>query len=268
MVPSLSSVSAPAPVFFDTHCHFDFAVFDEERSAIWAECQRLGIHHLLIPGVTPEQWSAANNICEQYCGIYHACGLHPWWVERNQLPEMAQWQNQLQHSHCVAIGECGLDKRISAPLATQEAIFEQHLSLAQSLQLPLIIHVRDTHNETIRLLKRYVLPAGGVIHGFTGSVELAHTYWEMGFYLGVGGSITYDRAKKTIETMKAMPLESLLLETDAPDMPLSGAQGRANSPLAITRIASVLAAIKHVDVQQVAEVTTKNGITLFGLGNP
>ncbi|MGS2718067.1 TatD family hydrolase [Eionea flava] len=253
--------------FFDSHCHFDFAVFDDERSSIWASCQQAGIRHLLIPGVTPKQWSVANGICEQYPGIYSACGLHPWWVERDQLPEIEYWQTMLQHTHCVAIGECGLDKRISAPLARQEAIFEQHVSLAQSLRLPLIVHVRDAHNETIRILKRFSLPAGGVIHGFTGSVALAKAYWEMGFYLGVGGSITYSRARKTIETIESMPLDSLILETDAPDMPLSGAQGKANSPLAITRVASTLASIKNSSVQQVAEVTTKNSITLFGLMN-
>lgn len=249
----------------DSHCHFDFDAFHHERQVIWRSCQQSGVRQLIIPGIHPQQWVDAQQLCQQFEGIYSACGLHPWWVDRYPLPSLEQWQVLLQHPRCVAIGECGLDSKINTPLDVQLPIFEQHVRLAQSLQLPLIIHVRGAHNETIQLLKKYPLPAGGVIHGFTGSLALARTYWAMGFYLGVGGSVTYPRAKKTIETFRAMPLSSLILETDAPDMPLSGEQGKSNSPLALIRIAATLADIKQLSPQRVAQITTANSRALFSL---
>jgi len=250
---------------FDSHCHFDFDVFADNRKSLWAQCQAKGIRQLLIPGVEPNQWSNAQSLCEQYQGVYTACGLHPWWVDKAQLPSSEKWQEMLNHPQCVAVGECGLDREINAPLDKQISIFEQHLVMATQLELPVIVHVRNTHNETIRLLKKYHLPSGGVIHGFTGSKELAMTYWQMGFYLGVGGSITYPRAKKTIAAIRHMPLESLLLETDAPDMPLCGRQGQTNSPLSLVDIAYSLAFIKGVTLEQVARITAQNSRLLFGI---
>ena len=253
------------PSLFDSHCHFDFDVFDDDRESLWAQCQAKGVHQLVIPGVEPKQWGHAQSLCEHYPGVYTACGLHPWWVDKATLPSDEQWQAMLGHPRCVGVGECGLDREINAPLDKQISIFEQHLVMATQLELPVIVHVRNTHNETIRLLKKYQLPHGGVIHGFTGSKELAMSYWLMGFYLGVGGSITYPRAKKTIEAIKNMPLESLLLETDAPDMPLYGHQGKINSPLSLVDIAASLALTKGVAVEKVACVTTQNSRLLFGI---
>ena len=254
-------------VLFDSHCHLDFDVFSSSRKYLWQQCLAAGIQNLLIPGVKPEQWPAALKMTEAYDGVLMSCGLHPWFIEDNigALPADVEWSYSLAPAHCVAVGECGLDAAIAIPLSKQIPIFERHLAIAKQLDMPVIIHVRHTHNETVRLLKKYRLEKGGVIHGFTGSQQLAAEYWRMGFYLGIGGSITYSRANKTREAIRSMPVESLLLETDAPDMPLSGYQGENNSPLKLPLIAHALAELTGVSIEEVARVTTQNSRHLFGL---
>lgn len=199
-----SAINSPPclilPMLIDSHCHFDFAVFDENRTSIWQRCQAQGINQLIIPATEPSQWPRALEIQQQYSGIAISCGVHPCFIRQAMqyatLSELtAQIEQFIQQHRVVALGECGLDKSIGGDLSLQEALFEQHILLAKRYQLPLIIHVRQAHNEVIRLLKKHQANAG-VIHAFSGSLALAEDYWRLGFYLGVGGTITYPRAKK------------------------------------------------------------------------
>ena len=263
----------------DSHCHFDFEAFDNDRVSLWQHAQKIGITALLIPGVSPQQWSKADTICQQLQGIAMAAGLHPWWLAgwqqamtsttSNPFSRVALQQlrnaitTQASQAHCVAIGECGLDGFIDTPMEHQLAVFEMHIDLACELQLPLIIHNRKTHHQTLALLKRYQPPCGGVIHGFSGSREVAQRYWQLGFYLGVGGTITYPRAVKTRKAIVALPLEALLLETDAPDMPISGRQGQANSPVFLPEIAGCLAQLTGIKRDAIARQTSANCRSLF-----
>jgi TatD DNase family protein len=255
--------------FFDSHCHFDFAVFDDDRDLIWRECKNVGITNLIIPGVAPEQWLLAASIAQQYKNIYVGVGVHPWWitVEHDVALYLEKVRHQLQQNisqqNCVAIGECGLDAAIETPMQLQQQVLDIHLQLAQQISKPLIIHCRKAHNELLVQLKRYDLPAGGVIHGFSGSYELAASYWNMGFRLGIGGTITYERANKTRTAVKKLPLDAILLETDAPDMPLSGKQGERNSPAHIIEIAQTLADLRGEPLEKIAAQTTLNSRTLF-----
>jgi len=255
--------------FLDSHCHFDFAVFDSDRELIWRDCNALGLVQLIIPGVAPEQWLTAASIAQQHQGIYFGVGLHPWWVKEPQdLTQSLQLIRHELHSNmlkakCVAVGECGLDAAIETPMALQQQVLDIHLQIAQQTVTPLIIHCRKAHNELLVQLKRYDLPAGGVIHGFSGSYELAASYWAMGFRLGIGGTITYERANKTRQAVKQLPLEAILLETDAPDMPLIGKQGERNSPIHLVEIAKVLADLRGESLDTIAAQTTLNAHTLF-----
>jgi len=260
---------------FDSHCHFDFDCFETERAAIWQSCRAAGVTQLLIPGVSPELWQRQRRLLEQFEGLYAATGLHPWWVtawlntlsNRDLSKEVLKHSllPHLQHPRCVAVGECGLDAMIELPLEQQTPLFEAQLQCACEQQLPVIVHVRRAHNQTLQLLKRYRPGRGGVVHGFSGSLELAQQYWRLGFYLGVGGTITYERASKTRAAVAGMPLEALLLETDAPDMPLSGRQGAANSPAYLPAVASCLAAIRGSSPERIAAQTTANTHQLFQL---
>lgn len=258
--------------FFDSHCHFDFADFDADRAEIWRESCALGMCAMIIPGVAPGQWHTAANMMHAYSNMYGAAGLHPWWIEREvgdqhldhyvQLLK-AQLIAHLSEPGCVAIGECGMDALIQVPMDIQKQVFEVHLQIAQENQKPLIIHCCKAHNETLQLLKRYKLPAGGVIHAFSGSQEMAEQYWAMGFRIGVGGTITYERANKTRNAVKHVTLDAILLETDAPDMPLAGQQGKRNSPANIIAIAQTLADLRGETLAQIAAQTTANAQQLF-----
>jgi TatD DNase family protein len=146
-------------------------------------------------------------------------------------------------------------------------VFLDQLELAQSLRLPVVLHHRQSHNELIRLIKHHKFSRRGVIHAFSGSYQIAKTYIELGFYLGIGGTITYPRGKKTRDAIADIPLEYLLLETDAPDMPLCGFQGQRNSPTQLPIIAEALATLKHIDVEQVARVTSANYNSLLSSGS-
>lgn len=254
------------PELFDSHCHFDFEAFEPDRSAIWERCRELGLTRLMIPGTSATQWARARNVCAEFPGLYFSAGLHPWWLqERAESDWESQLAEALEQDRCLALGECGLDKMIEIPMAEQEALLERQLALAGDLNRPVILHCVRAHNELIRLLKRHALPRGGVVHAFTGSPDIARTYWGMGFYLGIGGSITYARARKTREAAQRLPLEALVLETDAPDMPLSGRQGARNSPEYLPEVAGTLARLRGESLDVVAAQTTLNAQRLFGL---
>lgn len=270
---------------FDSHCHFDFSDFNTDRAAVWQRCKTRGITGLLMPGVSPEQWPNLAEICTHFPDFVYAAGIHPHWLEHQKwYPKNTQalLVNQtLRHietilcvemtraqqkgvSKCVAVGECGLDKLIATPLSLQRQILEVHIDLANQLHKPLIIHSVKTHNELLSCFKQNPPRYGGVIHAFSGSLETARQFLARGFLLGVGGTITYERAQKTRHALRNISLEYLLLETDAPDMPLSGQQGDRNSPEYLPRIAQCLADLQGIGIDQVAEATYQNARRLFG----
>jgi len=271
--------------FFDSHSHFDFAAFAADRSAVWQACNRQGVTRLLMPGVAPAQWQTAAQLCAQYSGLFYAAGIHPhWlaqqtWLQKNAAglltpaaqekiialisDEITQSTNA-GNARCVAVGECGLDNLIATPMELQQQVLITHIEAANQLQQPLIVHCVKAHNELIALLKKHRAHHGGVIHAFSGSYEVAQQYTALGFYLGIGGTITYERAKKTRAAVTKIPLDFLLLETDAPDMPLAGKQGARNSPEYIPQVAQVLAELRGVSLSDVAAVTTNNSLRLFG----
>jgi len=261
--------------YVDSHCHLDFSEFDGDRASVWQNCRELGVRACIVPGVTPEQWASLDKLSQHSNTIYYSVGLHPWWIGK-YLPDMTSWDekiDRLNHiqslsldaENCVAVGECGLDATIETPLDQQQHFFSAQVVLAKKYQKPLIIHNRKAHNEIMALIKKIRPERGGVIHGFSGSEALARRYIAMGFFIGVGGTITYSRAQKTRDAVRKIPLTGIVLETDAPDMPLCGQQGKRNSPQNIPMIAKTLADIRGESLAKIASQTTKNAIRLFGL---
>ncbi len=271
----------------DSHCHIDLQVFEQSRSDIIESCRELGIQKLLVPGLGLEQFQGLMSLQQQYNMLDIAIGLHPYF-----LPDISDSEFEIQlddlcklaikhKSKIIAVGECGLDFSLCAKQAKKEdniteqppsfrysvkrqySALETQIDLAAELKKPLILHHRRSHNELIKLLKQKQFSHGGVIHAFSGSYQTALIYLDMGFYLGVGGTITYDRAKKTRASIEQIPLCSLLLETDSPDMPLSGFQGEVNTPTQLPLVAKALSELKNIDVTQVIEETTGNYYRLF-----
>ena len=267
--------------FVDSHCHFDFPAFDQDREALWEHCRALGIRQLLVPGVEPAQWQRACSCAERFNGLYYSVGLHPWFIEAalaGHEQSVDDWERglsdqaeaYLKHPRCVAIGECGLDKTIATPLDLQLDILNLHLSWCKKWQMPIILHCVKAHTELLGVLKKHqvqmprsALTKFGVIHAFSGSPEIAMEYHKLGFCLGAGGTITYERARKTRRAFASLPKEAIVLETDAPDMPLHGRQGSRNSPEFLPEIASVLADIRGVNVADIARDTEKNFEQVF-----
>ncbi len=253
----------------ESHCHFDFSTFDEDQAHIWSRAEEAGMRAMVIPGVSLETCERQFEVVSRFCGAYGAVGLHPWWIERSAQDGVARLSDQLVEEAvrrgAVAIGECGLDAHIDTPMSLQQAVLEHHIEAAIALDLPLILHVRKAHQPMLSLLKRFKLPRGAVLHAFTGSFAQAQAYIKKGVMLGVGGSITYPRAKKTRHALSHVALDALLLETDAPDMPLMGRQGETNFPYYIPEIIKVLAQLRGEPAEEVALRTTRNATSFFNL---
>ncbi|MBQ1782570.1 MAG: TatD family hydrolase [Gammaproteobacteria bacterium] len=250
---------------FDSHCHLDFAEFDDDRDALWAQCRAAGIERLLIPGVCLADFQRQAAVVASCSGTVAAYGLHPWWQQHHRADHLQLLANWLSRSECVAVGECGLDLAIDgADLALQRQLLNAQLALAVDFNKPVVLHVRSAHEPLLNLLKAFRLPKGGVVHAFSGPPELAAQYARHGLKLGIGGTISYLRAAKTRRTVAEVPLDWLVLETDAPAMPLAGYQGQRNSPLQLPLVLTTLAALRDEQPLALADQLWRTSCELFG----
>ncbi|GAA0857032.1 TatD family hydrolase [Aliiglaciecola litoralis] len=253
----------------DSHCHLDFSAFDEDRLQVIEACGKANIQRIIIPGVSASQWPALISLCQSQSMLEFALGIHPYFIEMAEDEHLVQLQQLLckHQDDVVAVGEIGLDFHLAdnGLHQKQQHFFDCQLSVASEFKLPVILHQRQSHNEIIRMLKGHQFAYGGVLHAFSGSYQQAKTYVDMGFKLGIGGTITYPRGSKTRDVVKRLSLQHIVLETDAPDMPLHGRQGQRNSPLNLPEIAQQIALITNTSIQQVAAITDNNVASLFGL---
>ncbi|MFA7822824.1 TatD family hydrolase [Aeromonas dhakensis] len=252
----------------DTHCHLDFPVFDSDRAALLAECRQLGVGEYIIPAVGEENWGRVMALAAEHDGISYALGVHPWYVGGQTPAVLTRLQQRLAERPrgLVAVGECGLDLRSHVPQEGQLEMFEAQIELAKEHELPLIVHSVRANDTVAKILRRLRPACGGVIHAFSGSLQQAEAFWQLGFRLGIGGVISFERANKTREVVRGMPLEALLLETDAPDMPLQGQQGAPNTPANLPIIAQLLADLRQQPLAHVASVLHESTLRTFQLG--
>ena len=260
-------------LLFDTHCHADFEAFEQGLShgqsidGYIKEAKQAQVDKLLIPSVGQNNWHKLENIAQSHPNVYYALGFHPYFLEQAdtvQFEELHQLLT-LKTRQCVAIGECGLDFFVDVEQEKQESFFIQQMELAKAFNLPLIIHERKSYNRLIQLIKQHKFTLGGVIHGFSGSEQQALAWIKLGFYIGVGGTITYPRAQKTRTTIAKLPLESLVLETDAPDMPTYGNQGNVNHSKHLVTISNELFLLRKESKQSIAARIWQNSHRAFGI---
>ncbi|MCK7460422.1 TatD family hydrolase [Idiomarina aminovorans] len=253
---------------YDTHCHIDFKVFNNDRGPVVKNASEAGVERFMVPGVSAEQWPRLQQHVEQFPSWRFALGLHPWFIKqhnRHQLSELEQALSN-QHKRLRAVGEIGLDATCDNADLQRELFIEQ-LKLAKQFRLPAIIHHRKTLETTHPLVKQYG-PESGVIHAFSGSYEQAMKFVDCGYKLGVGGVITYPRAQKTRQAIAKVPLSALVLETDSPDMPICGHQGERNEPARVAKVLEALADLREMSKDSLSEVLWKNSCELFNDAPP
>ena len=259
-------------LWIDTHCHLDAAEFHLDRDAVRAAARAAGVGHLVIPAVQRSDWRAVMALAHRH-GDSYALGIHPLYTPQAQEGDIAALRTLLQEAqgdpHLVAVGEIGLDFFVPGLDAQRQIWFyEQQVLLARELGLPVILHVRKSSDRLLKTLRAYPVE-GGIAHAFNGSWQQAQTFIALGFKLGFGGAVTYERALKLRELASQLPLESIVMETDAPDIPPhwryttaeQRAQGQAqgrNSPGELPRIAATVADLRGMDVQALAEATSQN----------
>lgn len=256
------------PVFVDTHCHFDFPPFTGHEHHSLQLAAAAGVHQLIVPAVEADRFARILALAEEHPQVFAALGLHPICIDRHDDASLASLSEHLAagHPRLVAIGEAGLDLYMENPdFERQQRLLKAQFTLAKRHDLPLILHSRRTHDPLAAMLRKADLPATGVVHGFAGSLSQAQAFVRLGFAIGVGGTITYQRAQKTRQVMAQLPLSCLLLETDAPDMPLQGYQGEPNRPERAALVFEALCELRVESREEIAEALLNNTRRVFNL---
>ena len=254
----------------DTHCHFDFPPFNDDPEQALSLAQEGGVKQIVIPTVGLSNWAKVQQLCQRYPALYYGLGIHPFFSSEHTSDVCQRLNFELKeavkqpHSKCVAVGECGLDFTIeTVDRELQQTWLQTQLQLANIYRLPIILHCRNAFPELMRAIKAKTPSQGGVYHGFSGSYQQAVQLIDLGLKIGVGGTVTYERAKKTRETITKLPLSEIVLETDAPDMPVYSFQGQPNRPERIAYIAQSVASLKGISIESVTEATTLTAHELF-----
>lgn len=253
-----------APLF-DAHCHLDFDSFDADREAVFERAHAAGVSRFMVPGTTRRRWENVLALSERD-DVVASLGLHPFFLDEHAEGDIERLAEALdQHPHLVGIGECGIDARFEATLDQQWALFEPQLQLAKQRRLPVIVHCVHADDQVAKRLRQLDLPAGGLIHAFGGSAQQARRFLDLGYMLGLGGAVTYDRAKRLHRAVQSLPDDGFVLETDSPDMPLCGRQGQRNEPSCLPRTLDAVAALRSQERDRIAANAWANTRQLFRL---
>ncbi len=251
---------------FDTHAHYDDHAFDADRDAVLSGLPSQGVALVVNPGCDVESSRKAVELAAQFPHVYAAVGLHPENCGGADDADFATLRTLAAHPKVVAIGEIGLDYYWpeNPPRDFQQNVFRRQLSLAQQLQLPVIVHDRDAHGDCMSIIREFP-DVRGVFHCYSGSVEDAKILLSLGWYLGFDGPITYKNARKAPEVIAATPMDRILIETDSPYLPPIPHRGQRNDSSLVSLVAEKIAALKGLSTDEVAAFTLENGKRLFGI---
>lgn len=247
---------------FDTHAHYDDESFSEDVRHLFSEFPSNGVSYIVNCATDIKSCKKSQSFAEEFNYVYFAAGIHPHEsdnVSNNYLDDLT---NFASHNKCVAIGEIGLDYHYDfSDRPSQLMVFEEQLILAKKLSLPVIIHDREAHADTLNLLKKY--RPEGILHCFSGSVESAKEILNLGMYIGLGGAVTFKNAKKTVEVAKYVPDDRLLLETDCPYMTPVPFRGQRNDSTYIAYTAEFIATLRGIETQTLLDLTAENAKRIF-----
>ncbi|TVQ83977.1 MAG: TatD family deoxyribonuclease [Chromatiaceae bacterium] len=273
------SIPPPDLSLIDTHCHLDVAAFDPDRAAVLMRARAAGVGAIVVPAIAAADWDRLLACCARYPDLYPALGLHPVALARHRDADLDLLEQRLAATdrarHLVAVGEIGLDFHpqvlqadstpAAAAAARQRGLFVRQLAMAQAARLPVLLHVRKAHDEVIAALRRARFSAGGIVHAFNGSAGQAKHYLNLGFCLGFGGMLTFERSTRLRRLAATLPATALVLETDAPDLTVASHRYQRNSPEYLPEILAALAAVRGAAPASVAAQTSANARALLRL---
>jgi TatD DNase family protein len=249
----------------DTHCHIDAEEFDPDRDAVLTAARAAGVNHIVVPAVTQPTWDHLLDLCDREPGLYPTLGLHPVYLDHHTAQHLESLRRRLPETSVVAVGEIGLDFLIENPQRERQLeLFEIQLDIASDAALPVILHVRKAHDQVLATLRKHPV-RGGIAHAFNGSLQQARQYIELGFKLGFGGMLTYERSTRLRTLARELPLEAIVLETDAPDLTVASHHGERNSPEYLPECLHALAQVRDQNPETVARQTTANAMEVLQL---
>ena len=256
-------------MIIDTHCHLDDERYDDDIEAVLHNAKNSGVEKFIIPGADPKTLQRAVTLAEKYESIYFAVGVHPYDAQNYDKSYLEKY---VHHPKCVAIGECGLDyfrlpeteEAIAEEKALQKEVFVDQILWAKELKKPLIVHVRESSADCLALLDQYAGEEGGVLHCYNADESLLKLA-KKNFYYGIGGVLTFKNARKLINVYPKIPVDKLLIETDAPYLTPHPHRGERNEPSYTTFVADKMSELSDYSSSEVAELSTKNAQRLFGI---
>ena len=249
---------------FDSHAHYDSEAFNDDRKELLNALPEQGVCGIINCGNDMASSLKSLELADEFEFVYAACGVHPHEAEGCKQGYLPVLKKLCSEAKCVAVGEIGLDYHYDfSPREIQQQVFEQQLVIAKELDLPVIVHDREAHEDTFNLLKRY--KPKGVVHCFSGSAEMAKEIVKLGMYIGLGGAVTFKNARKPREVAEIVPADKLLIETDCPYMTPVPFRGKRCDSSYIPYTAEVIAEVRGVTAQEILDLTRANANTLFGL---
>lgn len=260
--------SPVTPALFDSHCHLDLPELWPDWQLHWQQAQAVGVARCLIPAVQQSAWQSLLALTDANPRLHIALGIHPWWVMQHQRSSLEVLETLLrQHApNICAVGEMGLDFAIDpVSFEAQQQFFSAQLRLAAEFAKPVVLHHRKSMVQLLAELKRQKFQQGGFLHAFSGSPEQGQAFVDLGFKLGIGGTITYPRAAKTRRTISQLPLTCFVLETDAPAMPLAGYQGQNNSPKQLALVFETFCQLRQEPPRIIAQQLWRNTTSVLGI---
>lgn len=275
--PSSTTKSLPNNVhLIDAHCHLDFDAFDKDREQVLKRAERNKITDIVIPGTQAKFWGRINTLCNEYKKnsknvLLHPCyGLHPYWIQNHEQDDLKHLEKYLEENKPVALGECGLDFRSQHTNKTntnkkkQIDFFEAQLDIASNQKLPVVIHSVNATQAVIQSIKKFN-NITGMIHSYSGSLEQAKQLIDLNLLVSIGGSVTYTQAKKIRKVASELPLNTLLVETDAPDQSDQRNRHNRNEPSFLINTVKEIALLRNETDEMIAQQTTTNAKKLFKL---
>ncbi|RUM42822.1 MAG: TatD family deoxyribonuclease [Desulfocapsa sp.] len=264
------------PVFFysfcgkfpviDTHSHIDLPVFADSFTEVLARARTAGVTAQVLPGVVRDGWQRILQLSAEESDLFAAIGLHPMYLSHHGSDNLQELRRLAQTERLVAIGEIGLDYFVKdVDHSAQQELFEAQLAIAAEAGLPVLLHVRKAHDQVQATIRRMKFCGGGIVHAFSGSLQQAEQYIKLGFLISVCGTVTYDRARKIRAVAQVLPLDSLVVETDSPDIPPASHHGERNYPEFLPDIMVELSLLRSESYQELVSQTEKNSRRMLSL---